>query len=396
MRRKLARAGLLVVFVLMIPLLISSCALIITGDDTDEKQISISELSEAMSGNLFLRVTDGYLMGLNEWYTPEIKNGDIEVSTAFAPLVSRASAEQWDRSGEPPVGTILYVQLTAEERERQIERMMSGIRYEAFEVAGVTSRPPMPLRLGMTRENMDYERVLIIKSGEQPVGRGAGVVMLIIFGFIATMCFIGFRRLRGDPDLTSGGFHERTPAKADRVDSSAALTAAAASGVSSGIDNAVSKVVAEAVSRALADAAAEQASQIEGQISPLLDPGESHLEWHLASKRVPPVVRMIPFVPDTLTREKKYLLVLAPTRLLIVRMTNPFNKLKGLEVKRVEASIPWSTVCGISPQRRLSSSSVVVRTKSSGTHRFKDMQLNAADELASRARVLIDAAHSAT
>lgn len=155
------------------------------------------------------------------------------------------------------------------------------------------------------------------------------------------------------------------------------------------------ETVASAVSSAIAEAAVEHMGRIERQIETVLEPGESHLYWHKASKSLAFIVRVIPLVPDLLTRPKKYLLVLCPSRLLIVRMTNPLNKLKDSEVKRLEATIPWSNVKSILPRRRLTSSSVVVRTKSFGTHHFKYLQSDAADELASQAKRLIDASNRA-
>lgn len=146
----------------------------------------------------------------------------------------------------------------------------------------------------------------------------------------------------------------------------------------------------EVMTHAILDAAVKEVGRVEQQISTVLAPGEECVDWHRAKKRLPFIVRILPFVPDMMTRPKNYLLVLTRARLVIVRMTNPFNKLKDSEVKRTEASIPWTQVRGIEPRRHPGSSSLILRTASNGTHHFKYMNADAAEELACDARLLIE------
>lgn len=148
----------------------------------------------------------------------------------------------------------------------------------------------------------------------------------------------------------------------------------------------------EVMTSAILEAAVEAVGRVRAQISTVLAAGEECVDWHRAKKRLPFLIRVMPFMPDLMTRPKNYLIVLTHSRLVIVRMTNPLNKLKDPEVKRIEASIPWTQVEGIEPRRHMGSSSLILRTASNGTHRFKYMESEAAEKFATDARLLTKAA----
>lgn len=148
----------------------------------------------------------------------------------------------------------------------------------------------------------------------------------------------------------------------------------------------------DVMTNAIIEAAVNAVGRVEQQIATVLAPGEECVDWHRAQKRLPFIVRVLPFIPDMMTRPKKYLLVLTNSRLVVVRMTNPLNKLKESEVRGTEASVPWAQVRAIEPRRHVGMSSLIVRTASSGVHHFKYMESDAAEKFAADARLLTQAA----
>lgn len=79
-------------------------------------------------------------------------------------------------------------------------------------------------------------------------------------------------------------------------------------------------------------------------LAAILKDGETVLAVCNAEKRVPLVIRLMPFVPDLLTRAKKFMLVLTDERLIVVRLTNPLNKLKAPVVRDVLKSYRFDEI----------------------------------------------------
>ena len=110
---------------------------------------------------------------------------------------------------------------------------------------------------------------------------------------------------------------------------------------------------------------------------------EKVLDCWKAKTRPHFLIRICPFVPDLLTRTKKYLLVLTNHRLLIIRTTNAFNKFADEKFKKVIADLPLLAIESIHSKTGFLSSGVKINARHK-SYRFKDVPESSVEEMASK------------
>lgn len=154
------------------------------------------------------------------------------------------------------------------------------------------------------------------------------------------------------------------------------FTAAGHRGLQRGVKNAVTSAVREGVESAIQRLRFQQ----------FLDEGESVLATFEAETQPPLLIRLIPLVPDLLTRSKKFTLVVTPTRMAVIAMTNPLNKFKSPAPKAMHVSLPWADIAAIEPRKHLLVSSVTIRKTDGKAHRFSNLIKGDADRLVAAAQ----------
>jgi len=117
-------------------------------------------------------------------------------------------------------------------------------------------------------------------------------------------------------------------------------------------------------------------------IASQLAPGEVLFAYQQGDKRLPFLVRVIPFIPDFLTAPKVFLLAVTDLRLMVIEIGRPIGWRKEAEFKRMAASVPLSEVGDVQPMEGLLTSSILITTKSGGRYRYTDMLKGAAEQLA--------------
>jgi len=78
----------------------------------------------------------------------------------------------------------------------------------------------------------------------------------------------------------------------------------------------------------------------------IITPEEEIVTWMKASHGPPFLVRIIPFIPNLITRGKDYLIVVTNERLLIARLTKPLNVFADPKIKEVVVQAPLASVTG--------------------------------------------------
>ncbi len=132
---------------------------------------------------------------------------------------------------------------------------------------------------------------------------------------------------------------------------------------------AASKGLAEGVAKALS----KGASLSERLVQARCLPGEKCLGFQRGETRLHFLIRIIPFAPDFFTRPRRFLLAITDRRVLIIEVTNPLNKLKEEEFKRLVASLPFGEIASVEPVAGLLASEVKIVTTSGQRHRFRNM-----------------------
>jgi hypothetical protein len=117
--------------------------------------------------------------------------------------------------------------------------------------------------------------------------------------------------------------------------------------------------------------------------------GEECLAFQHGETRPPFIIRIMPFVPDLLTRSRKFLLGITDRRVLILELTNPFNKLKLPDFKALIASLPFSQIESVEPRRGTFTSDLTIVAKSGHRYIFTNMLLSAPDTFASNLQAVI-------
>ncbi|MEI6177252.1 MAG: hypothetical protein WCS43_10195 [Verrucomicrobiota bacterium] len=119
-------------------------------------------------------------------------------------------------------------------------------------------------------------------------------------------------------------------------------------------------------------------------------PGEECLAFQHGETKPPFIIRILPFVPDLLTRARKYLLAITDRRVLILELTNPFNKLKLPGFKSVIASLPFTEIASVQPKRGILTSCLAIAAKSGKRYAFTDMLLSAPETFASNLQTVME------
>lgn len=108
---------------------------------------------------------------------------------------------------------------------------------------------------------------------------------------------------------------------------------------------------------ALVEAQVETQNETERLIQTQIIRGESQLFFYHAKIRAPFLVRICPFLPDLFFRDRKFIIVGTNRRVLVLELKNPIVRKSNIEIRRLEASIPYTQIQNIIPSTgRLSSS----------------------------------------
>ncbi|MEQ8789392.1 MAG: hypothetical protein RIC55_24070 [Pirellulaceae bacterium] len=135
----------------------------------------------------------------------------------------------------------------------------------------------------------------------------------------------------------------------------------------------IQSMVREAVSESIN----ESNNEFTRLVGEHLAAGESLLGFQIGEKRLPFVVRILPLVPDVLTRPKRFMLAVTDRRILIVQVSKSLltRKVSG----RHAADVPLSDVQSIVPATGRLTSAVTIHTRQGRKLRYTGMLQPAAE-----------------
>jgi len=139
--------------------------------------------------------------------------------------------------------------------------------------------------------------------------------------------------------------------------------------------------VSQAVAEVIAESHGEHLRAILGLAVDHLEEGEKLQAFELGENRVPFLLRIIPFVPRSLTAPTEFILGLTSRRLLIIRVNRTWMT-RRVNGSTVAASIPFEQIESVTPRMGLLTSSLTIRTTSGQTLKYTDMLKSAADRFA--------------
>ncbi len=87
---------------------------------------------------------------------------------------------------------------------------------------------------------------------------------------------------------------------------------------------------------------------------------EEVLGYYPAESNVHFLLKIIPFIPDLLTRPKKFCLGITTERLIVIRLTNPFNASALPQFKSLVFAAPFACLEAVIPKTGLLTSSVQI------------------------------------
>jgi hypothetical protein len=118
------------------------------------------------------------------------------------------------------------------------------------------------------------------------------------------------------------------------------------------------------------------------------EPDEKVLGYYQAESNVHFLIKIIPVVPDILTRPKKFCLGVTTKRLIVIRLTNPYNAFALPNFKSMVFAAPFTHIDVVIPKTGLLTSSVLIVSTAGHRMRYDGMLKGSAADFAAEVGVL--------